>query len=138
MCRILTGEEIPISPFSPLVQEVDDEGTERRQALSYPQLTKLVWTVLELVETLSHYRCCHRRLWELFVQFTIKHSRKNYVKLELFYGFPLLLRSLGNNTETKLRNFPFGKVVLILTLFEFKNFLKVWKRRRILFKVFKH
>ena len=54
MCRILAGEEIPISPFSPspLVQEVDDEGTERRQALSYPQLTKLVWTVLELVETL--------------------------------------------------------------------------------------
>ena len=75
-CRILTGEEIPISPFSPLVQEVDDEGTERRQALSYPQLTKLVWTVLELVETLSHYRCCRHRLWELFVQFTIKHSRK--------------------------------------------------------------
>ena len=54
LCRIYlqAGEEIPISPFSPLVQEVDDEGTERRQALSYPQLTKLVWTVLELVETL--------------------------------------------------------------------------------------
>ena len=72
---LLTGEEVPIPSFPPLVQEVDDEGTERRQALSYPQLTKLVWTVLELVETLSHYRC-FRRLWELFVQFTIKHSRK--------------------------------------------------------------